>query len=308
MSSDSLTKAAVDVVVAGSINVDLAVGVAALPKPGETVIVTGTRGRAVGGKGANQAAAVAAMGVSTAMAGATGTDEDGHYLRAELAARDVQTTALGREPGRSGWAHILVAPDGENLIVVDPGANAAFTPAAARAAVVTHRPRVVLVQLEIPVASALAALEAGRDLSAVTICNASPSVDPDLLRDHPADIVIVNQWEACRLAGRTDVDQAGACLAGEVADTVITTLGSDGAMIYTDGQAHHVPAVPPTRVIDTTGAGDVFAGVLVAGIAGGSHLGVAVELAVRAGSWSVARAGVACPRPPDLADAVPTTT
>ncbi len=296
----SASAAALDVLVAGSVNVDVAVNVATLPAPGETVVVTDARPRALGGKGANQAVAAAAMGASVGMAGAIGDDEGGTFLHAELSARNVSTKGLRSVPGRSGWAHVLVAPDGENLIVVDPGANSLFTPDVARTAVRRYRPRVVLAQLEIPLDSAYGALAQGRDVGAITVCNASPALDLDLLRDRPVDIVIVNRSEACRIAGIDDADRAGARLAGLVADTLITTLGGDGASIRTSRGMWHVPARTPTRVVDTTGAGDVFAGVLAAELARGSTLGAAAELAVHAASWSVAHAGVTCPQRSDL--------
>ena len=296
----SPTRAPLDVLVAGSINLDVAAAVAALPAPGETVVITEARERALGGKGANQAVAAAAMGASVAMAGAVGDDEDGRYLQAELSARDVAVKAVQRVTARSGWAHVLVAPDGENLIVVDPGANSLFTADAARAAVRRARPRVVLAQLEIPLDSAYAALAQGRAGGAITVCNVSPAVELDLLRDRALDIAIVNRTEACRIAGIDDPERAGARLAGVLADTLITTLGAGGATIHSSRGTWHVPAYAPARVVDTTGAGDVFAGVLAAELAAGSTLGVAADLAVHAASWSVAHAGVSCPRRSDL--------
>ncbi|RWA16240.1 hypothetical protein MBRU_09020 [Mycolicibacterium brumae DSM 44177] len=241
--------------VVGSVNMDLVFDVAALPAPGETVLASGLH-RSPGGKGGNQAVAAARAGAQVSVVAAVGEDDAGSALIDHLRANGVATDAVTRLPGPSGTAAIVVgaAETGsrENTIVVAPGANAHLTLDDKAVRDVVAAADVVLVQLEIPAQTALAAARQGRHSGATVILNASPAgADPDLLAELAAvtDVVIVNETEAQQWHWQTPY--------------LVTTRGAAGATVASDGGTVSVPSqrVEPA---DTSGAGDVFAGVLAA--------------------------------------------
>ncbi len=229
----------------GSVNMDLVFDVAALPRPGETVLASKLT-HTPGGKGANQAVAAARAGAQVQFVGALGDDPSAEQLRAHLRANGIGLDAAIRVPGASGTAVVMVDAGAENTIVVARGANADLK--------VTRIPAcdVLLTQLEIPVTAALAAARAAREAGAIVIVNASPSgQDPDTLAELAtvADVVIANESEADDWPYQPT--------------HFIVTLGARGARYAgPDGRFEvRAPAVTP---VDTTGAGDVFAGVLAA--------------------------------------------
>ena len=193
---------AADVLVVGSLNMDLRIRTPRLPAPGETLTGSGfdTDG---GGKGANQAVAAARQGARVAMLGAVGQDAHGAALLAALQADGIDTHAVERIAGTpSGTAAILLMPDGENSIVVIPGANHALTPERVRAqAARLRQARVVVAQLECPLDAVTEALAIAREAGAVTVLNAAP-VQPlgDALLGQ-LDWLVVNEIEAAALAG-----------------------------------------------------------------------------------------------------------
>jgi ribokinase len=278
------------IVVVGSLNLDLVVRVARLPGPGETVS-GGDVFRNPGGKGANQAVAAARLGRGVAMVGRVGDDQAGRELLASLRADGVDTSHVRVVDGApSGTAFITVSDDGENQIVVSPGANARLAPedvgaagAALRAAAVT------LVQLEVPLAAVAAAVRAagGR-----VVLNPAPvrTLPIELLGE--VDVLVPNRVELSQLAAApvpATVEEA-AMLAGRLpARAVVVTLGADGALVVEQGHASHVPAVP-VRPVDTTAAGDAFCG----GLADALAAGAALQDAAR---WAVRVAAAACTRP-----------
>jgi ribokinase len=232
------------------VNVDQFFRVTALPHAGQTVL-----GSAVttepGGKGGNQAVAAARAGADVQFVGAVGTDPAGAQLRAHLSANGVGLDGLEELPVTSGSAVILVDDHGENMIVVAPGANGHLTLASAPVRAVIADCEVLLVQLEVPIATAVAAAREARSVGATVIVNASPvSTDPGL-RDlaDVTDVVIVNEAEEQHWAWPTR--------------HLVVTRGARGAIYRgADGDVE-VPS-PAVEAIDTTGAGDVFAGVLAA--------------------------------------------
>ncbi len=238
------------VCVVGSVNVDQFFRVTALPQAGETVL-----GSAVttepGGKGGNQAVAAARAGAHVQFVGAVGTDPAGAELRAHLSANGVGLDGLEELPVASGSAVILVDDHGENMIVVAPGANGHLTLASAPARAVIADCEVLLIQLEVPIATAVGAAREARSVGATVIVNASPvSTDPGL-RDlaDVTDVVIVNEAEEPHWTWPTR--------------HLVITRGARGAAYRgADGDVE-VPS-PEVEAIDTTGAGDVFAGVLAA--------------------------------------------
>lgn len=266
------------VLVLGSLNVDLVTRVDRHPRPGETVTGDGLR-RLAGGKGANQAVAAAAAGAAVAMAGCVGDDAGGRSYRERLAARGVDVAAVrvvGGEP--TGHALIAVADDGENTIVVVPGANALLDGTEVAAVDALEPGDVLLLQLEVPrpVVSAAARRAAAR--GARVVVNVAPwaSLPPDVVG--LADPVVANEHEMRALAE-----------AGARPRSLLVTFGANGASW--DGVVAPAHAVAPEDVVDTTGAGDAFCGTLAAALAGGADREEALAAALAAGAAAVRHEG-----------------
>ena len=290
------------VAVVGSLNLDLVIRVAELPGPGETV-TGGDLFRNPGGKGANQAVAAARLGRRVAMVGRVGDDEAGRVLLGSLEADAVDTSQVKVLDGvPSGTAFITVSEDGENQIVVSPGANARLTAgdvAAAKAAL--GGAAVTLLQLEVPLAAVAAA---ARTAGGTVVLNPAPVRDlpAELLAD--VDVLVPNRVELAQLAeGAVPESVAEAVrLAGRLpARAVVVTLGADGCLVVEDGDAAHVPAVP-IRAVDSTAAGDAFCGGLADALAGGASLQEAARRAVRVAAAACLRPGAqaSLPTPADL--------
>ena len=270
-----------DVVVVGSLNLDLVARTPRLPRPGETVQGT-DYAELPGGKGLNQAVAAARAGARVAMIGALGDDAAGATLRAVARGDGVGDRWITTVDGvPSGRALIAVDDAAENSIVVVPGANAHVE--------LTELPsaRVVLAQLEIDPAVVISAFRRAREQGAVTVLNPAPAerAPSDLLA--LADIVIPNQHELDVLGGRRALAAAGV-------RTLVVTLGGDGADLF-DGAdpasaPHHVDPFPVVPV-DTTGAGDAFCGGLVARLAAGDALTDALVFAAANGALATTRPG-----------------
>lgn len=234
------------VCVVGSTNLDTVLRVAALPVPGETVLSSALEIHP-GGKGANQAVAAARAGADVSFVGAVGDDDAGLRLRRHLQANGIRTDGLTTAPGPSGTAVITVDPAGQNTIVVAPGANATLTlddrddPLAGC--------EVLLLQLEIPVATAVAAARLARAGGVTVIANISPIVGELTELAGLIDVAVVNESES---------EQFDYPVPHRV-----VTLGARGARYTGSDGTVHVPATV-VDAIDTSGAGDVFAGVLAA--------------------------------------------
>ncbi|MBZ4321406.1 ribokinase [Streptomyces huiliensis] len=293
---------AYDVLVIGSANADLTVRVDRRPGPGETVLGADLV-ESAGGKGANQAAAAARLGARTALLAAVGDDAYGELLLDAQRAAGADTAPVRVLRGaRTGTAMIVVGPDGDNSIIVSPGANSRLSPddvAAARPLVAAAS--VVSLQWEIPAETVRAAAALAAGAGTRVVLNPSP-VPPELDREllSAADPLVVNEHEARHLAGASDGADADSddpaawarTLRERGARSVVVTLGADGALALDADAADPVP-VPgvAVRPVDTTGAGDAFTGALAARLAGGASLADAVRFAVRVGAASVTRPG-----------------
>jgi ribokinase len=275
--------------VVGSINVDLVVATPRLPRPGETVL-GGEFARHLGGKGANQAVAAARAGASVTMVGALGRDADGDESVAALEAEGIDVSFIRRVDARTGVALIAVAPDGENLIVVAPGANALVGADQASLPEMATGDGVLLACLEVPMSAVMAAVGAARRIGLQPIVNPAPAQElpPDLLAAGP--ILTPNEDELLALTGEADADAAVASLLDAGARAVIVTRGAGGALLA-DGSRRQQFAGRVVDVVDATGAGDAFSGVLAAWLAQGHPLDVATEAANTAAGLSVTRAG-----------------
>jgi ribokinase len=239
------------VCVVGSVNTDLTFSVEALPGPGETVLASALAFHP-GGKGANQAVAAARAGGHVQFVGAVGTDPAADALLAHLHANGVGTDGVVTVPGPSGTAAIMVDPNAENTIVVAPGANAHLVLDSAAVRTLVADSDVVLCQLEIPVPTAVAAARIAREAKATVVVNASPPCTSPAMPElaELADVVVVNESEADQWQWTVP--------------HLVITRGARGASYVADGRETVVTA-PPVEPVDTTGAGDVFAGVLAAG-------------------------------------------
>lgn len=277
------------IVVVGSANADLVVATEKLPSPGETV----TGGRffeAAGGKGANQAVAAARAGGRVAFVGCVGADAFGDRAAAGLAAEGIDVRFLKRDPSRStGVGLIVVDARGENQIAVAPGANLSLLESDVDRAfdAATPRPAVVLVSLEVPLASARRAIARGKAAGARTILVPAPVPrDEDIgdatLRD--VAVLVPNEGEARALGGPPEALRALGV------GSVVMTRGARGALVATGGLSIEVPAFP-VKAVDTVGAGDCFAGALAVALDEGRDLAAACRFAAAAAAISVTRAG-----------------
>lgn len=239
------------VCVVGSVNADLTFGVDALPGAGQTVLASALS-VTPGGKGGNQAVAAARAGAVAHLVAALGTDAAAEDLRAHLRANSVGTDGVTTVPGPSGTAAIVVDGTAENFIVVAPGANAHLSLSSPAVRDVVAAAEVVLISLEIPVDTALTAARVGRAAGATVALNASPTPDDVAALAEVVDVVVVNETEA---ESWFDGDRPRV-------PHVIVTRGGRGATYFGPDRLD-VPA-PAVEAVDTTGAGDVFAGVLAA--------------------------------------------
>jgi ribokinase len=266
------------VLVLGSLNVDLVTRVARHPRPGETVTGEGLR-RLAGGKGANQAVAAASAGARVAMAGCVGDDAGGRAYLDRLAALGIDVTAVRSVPGEpTGHALVAVADDGENTIVVVPGANAALDEREVAAVDTLGEGDVLLLQLEVPVPVVCTAARRAAGRGARVVLNVAPwaSLPVDVVA--LADPVVANEHEMKALAE-----------AGAPPRSLLVTFGANGATW--DGAITPARTVDPADVTDTTGAGDAFCGALAAALAGGALREEALAAALEAGAAAVRREG-----------------
>jgi len=283
------------VVVVGSMNTDYVVRVNRRPQDGETVTDAELSVHG-GGKGANQAIAAAMTGGAVHMVGRVGDDPAGANLLAELASHGIVTDGIQITPEvATGSAFVTVTPGGANAITVAPGANARMTAADVSAsAPLIATTSVLLAQLEIPMAAVARAIQsAGEKTTVIVNCAPFAPLDGDLLAR--IDVLVANENEAGQLLRREIGDPRDAlAAAAEILTlgpgTAVVTLGGDGAAVASASGQWHVPA-PRTTPVDTTGAGDAFAGSLSAQLAAGASLKLAVKFAVTVGSATTEHPG-----------------
>lgn len=292
-----------EVVVVGSLNFDRRIVVPDFPAPGETVLardsVTGP-----GGKGSNQAVAARRAGARVSMVGAVGADEEGALLLASLDADGVTHTEVERlAHSATGMALVMVNAAGENSIVVAPGANFQVSEERIVAALSEiSRGTPVLLQFEIPQAAVRAAAKAAFEAGGVVILSAAPAPKslPELLPW--VDLLLVNEGELRAVARTAGLPSDGeptavaATLAKRFEVSLVCTLGPRGAFVVT-GQGEHEQRAPRVEVVDTTAAGDTFAGYLAASLADEVPMYQALARAVAAASITVTREGAAAAIP-----------
>lgn len=292
--TDAAATTATVIVVIGSLNVDLTVAVPRLPRPGETVAGPSAL-RSAGGKGANQAVAAARLGAHVRLAGLVGDDGFGVDLRNAVAASGVDVTHVRVHEGSStGMAFILVEEGGENVIAIAAGANGALTPEALGGtdglAALLDGANALLLQLEIPLGTCVAAAEVARELGVPVVLNAAPyppRITPELtslLR--LTDVLIVNETEAVALAG--SADPAGLRSFGP--SVAVVTLGRRGASADDGTGRIDVPGFTVASV-DTVGAGDAFCAQFALAYAAKAPLAEALRRACAAGALATTTRG-----------------
>ena len=281
------------ITVFGSINVDLVSRVSRHPRPGETM--TGSDYALIpGGKGANQALAAARAGANVRLVGAVGSDDLARIALGELEPGGVDLNNVARKDGATGLAIIIVDQAGENSIVLAPGANNRVT--ADLAAGIAFTPAdTLLIQLEVPFAEARKVAKRAKAAGARVILSVAPFAPVSAEDVAPVSLVLMNEHEAADLVGhlglKTGSDEANvAALAKALGKTVVATLGADGAVAAAEDRIVRVPALRVTPV-DTTGAGDTFAGVLAALLDEGADLEAAMGQAAIAGSLATTKVG-----------------
>jgi ribokinase len=270
-----------------------------IPVVGETIIGT-SYFTEPGGKGANQAFAAARLGGAVAMLGRIGSDDFGQQMRRNLEEASCDVMGLGVEPGASGVALIFVDDKGQNSIIVVPGANNALTPEhVLKAGQRFDSAKIVLLQLENPIPTVLAAAQAARKAGARVILDPAPAPSTPLPAElfKSVDILTPNETEAAILAGmppgNLEPAQAvtiGCKLLGMGAKTAIMKLGSQGCVIVENGSSLLIPA-PKVKAVDTTAAGDVFNAGLSVALSEGLDLPAACRFANYAAALSVTRLG-----------------
>jgi ribokinase len=291
------------IVVVGSLNVDLVVPVSRFPTSGETLL-GGDYARHPGGKGANQAVAAARAGARVHMLGRVGDDAFGAWLVRGLEDDGIDTGGVRALAGvPTGVAFISVDEHAQNCIIVSPGANARLAPDDLAAAAFEGA-RVVLLQLEVPLPTVLAAARLGRAAGARVVLNLAPAqaLGRDALSD--VDVLIVNEHEAALLladhgdaadtgttgdAVRAAQERAARRLT-ELVPSAVVTLGADGAVWAEGGESGTVPGFA-VEAVDTTAAGDAFVGALGAALADGGSVRDALRFACAAGALAVTRPG-----------------
>ncbi len=296
------------VVVVGSINIDLVANAERIPVEGETVLGTGFQIHP-GGKGANQAVAVARLGYPVSMIGRLGDDSFGHQLRGHLESAGVDVSAIATSPGTSGVAVIVVGEKGENSIVITPGANALLTTADIDTNLDLIRSAgLVLTQLEIPIATVL-------HLAQICAREKIPLIlDPAPAKKIPAELFKNVEWftpnetEAAFFTGEAepsdDVDNPSALakiLMNKGAKGVVLKLGSRGVYVATDSGIAEMLHSFAVKAVDTTAAGDAFNGAFATGLMMNRTPVESARFAAAAAAISVTRAG-AQPSMPAIAE------
>lgn len=282
------------ILVIGSLNADLVVRAKRFPSPGETIqgenLVT-----IPGGKGANQAVAAARLGAQVAIIGRVGADAFGLTLIDNLVQNKVDTSHVIRDDSTStGTAVIIVDDQGQNSIILSPGANAKVSSPDIRPEFFSGS-SLLLLQFEIPIETVIHSANIAKEKGLVVLLNPAPAqrLPDELLKT--ADYILPNETELGLLTGKpvsdlASVEVAGLSLIDRGAKNVIVTLGDKGALIVNKDGVNLIPAYK-VKVVDTTAAGDAFIGGLAVGLLNGKSLEDAVKYACACGALAVTQFG-----------------
>lgn len=285
-----------DIIVFGSINMDLVVSTPHLPIPGETII--GSEFQTVpGGKGANQAVACARLGVSTELIGRVGADSFGEILKSNLSSAGVMGDSIFTDPlTPSGVALITVDHNGENTIIVAPGANSKVDEKElARLDFSLQVAKILLLQLELPLDQVLNAAKLAKSHGATVILDPAPAqaLPEDL---YPlVDVLTPNQSEAAILTGKTvrtqaEAEDAAKSLLTRGVNQVVVKLGARGVVTANQEGLKAYPAIQ-VEAVDTVAAGDAFNGGFAVALAEGAPFEEAIRWGIAAGAYAVTKPG-----------------
>ncbi|MGJ7252107.1 ribokinase [Morganella morganii] len=282
--------------VLGSINVDHIMNIAQFPAPGETVIGKQYQ-TAFGGKGANQAVACGRSGADITFIACVGDDAIGAEILAQLQRDRIHTAAVSVVPeATTGVAMIFVNEDGENVIGISAGANAALTPEYfVPYKGLVEQSDALLMQLESPLETVIAAAQAAKNHQTRVILNPAPARElPDSLLKL-VDVITPNETEAEKLTGISVSDETGAARAAQVLHDkgigqVLITLGSRGVWLSVNGEGRRIPGFK-VNAVDTIAAGDTFNGAYVTALLEGKPADEAVRFAHAAAAIAVTRRG-----------------
>ncbi|MBO9657857.1 MAG: ribokinase [Chitinophagaceae bacterium] len=284
------------IIVVGSTNMDMVVKTSHIPAHGETVL-GGSFFMNPGGKGANQAVAVARLGGETIFISKMGNDVFGKQSFQLFDEEGIDTRyILSDDELPSGVALITVDQEGENSIVVAPGANASLLPPDMEAALSDiNSSSIILMQLEIPLETVLFLVKYASKKDIKVILNPAPATAlPSELLTH-VDIITPNRTEASMLSGIDVTDLESAKEAAKLihamgVKNVVITMGSLGAVVF-NGEQHHLIPAHAVKTVDTTAAGDCFNGALAVSLSEGKDLLDAVRFACEAAAVCVTRLG-----------------
>ena len=292
------------ILVVGSLNMDQVVRVCRMPAWGETLLSSSSLQLVPGGKGANQAVAMARLGAPVSIAGRVGNDPFATQLVASLQedAIDTSLVVVDQEES-SGVACIFLGPDGDNAIVVASGANmrvgldqeqmSAISTAMSRA-------NALVLQLEIPLATVQTLIAEGRNAGIPVVLNLAPAQSLSVETLRQVSVLVVNETEASLISGQrvTSLEDArivGTVLHEQGIPTVALTLGSLGAVLVFDDDTGQTRVIhqeaPRVQVVDTTAAGDCFVGALTVALTEGQPPEQALRFAVTASALKVTRFG-----------------
>jgi len=292
------------ILVVGSLNMDQIVQIPRLPALGETLLGAGSLKLVPGGKGANQAVAMARLGAPVAMAGRVGTDPFGEQLIKALLTDKVETGLIAIDKQEaSGVAFIFLSPDGDNAIIVASGANIRVGQDREQLTNIFEaiaQARALVLQLEIPLETVKTLIAAGHNAGIPVVLNLAPAqpLAWEVLRQ--LHVLIVNEIEASLLTGtqvnnHEDAQAVALKLHKQGIPIVIVTLGAQGAILASDdgisnSKTIYQPA-PRVRAIDTTAAGDCFVGAFTVALTEGQNSEDALRFAVYASALKVTKFG-----------------
>ena len=285
-----------NILVIGSSNTDLVIQTSHFPEPGETVM-GGVFSTFAGGKGANQAVAASRLGAKVTFVARVGNDDFGRQAIDSFDKEGITTSHIfidENEP--TGVASIIINKDGENTIVVAPGANNMLSKTDIEGIVsLVEATDIVLVQLEVPLETVTFVIQLAHKLHKKIILNPAPAVKLDYNLFSYLDIITPNESETKILLGKKVSDLKSASEAAQVfldkgVKNVVITLGKQGAFFKNDHEEYLIPAIK-TEVIDTTGAGDTFNGALAVAISEGKSWRDALDFSNKAAAISVSRLG-----------------
>jgi len=280
-----------DILVVGSLNMDLVVRAPRFPAPGETI--SGEDLAIIpGGKGANQAVAAARLGAAVSMLGRVGSDVFGQSLLDNLTKNKVNTSRVRRDTAATGTATIIVDAHGQNSIVLSPGANGKVSPDD-----VADLPdaKILILQFEIPSETVLRAAQQAREKGMRVIVNPAPARTMDKALLESVDILVPNESELSLLTGETVTDIASAEAAARIlmkqgSGMVVVTLGARGSLAVTKNERFVVPSFS-VEVVDTTAAGDAFIGGLAVSLVENKLLEKALTYANACGALATTKFG-----------------